>query len=109
MPRRRRKELLVASVGTLGKKKAAYLTSMPHRPVRWCYGLPLTDDPRNFYPDPFAATMGQIATWKRACNAIEHGNEYRRPVSSLGNSVGYEPWGLGITIFPEASRFKKGL
>lgn len=75
-------------------------TPFPHRPLRWCYGLPLTRDPRNFVPDPYASSLAQIEAWGKACAAMESENRFRRPLTVHG--VGYEPWGLGVTIFPES-------
>lgn len=98
--RRKKPELLIGSTIGLTKTQAKLRTSLPHVPVRWCYGLPLTTDPRRFYPDPRRACPDDVANWKRALDAVKYDNEYDKP-RRVGDAHS-EPWGIGITIFPES-------
>lgn len=104
---RTRKHVAVQTGTTIGlaPEIARRRTRLPHRPVRWCYGAPLTDDPRDFYPDPWVASAAQIAEWRRAIRAVEHRNEYRKP-GTLG-AVRHEPWGVGITVFRDSHAWEE--
>jgi hypothetical protein len=105
MARRQAPEIQIGTTLGLDDKTRRQTTRLPHMPVRWCYGVPLTTDPRNFYPDPWASTKAQQRAWRRALRAVEHGNPYRAP--AMAGQTSYEPWGLGITVFPESRAWEE--
>ena len=64
----------------------------PHAPLRWCYGIPLVTDPRDFFPDPWYCTPVELMAWHVAVRQWDHGRLVEFPCP------GRELWGIGISI-----------
>lgn len=64
----------------------------PREPLRWCYGIPLVTDPRDFFPDPWHCTPIQLRDWHDAVRHWDLGLLVEFP------SPGRELWGIGISI-----------
>lgn len=59
---------------------------------RWCYGIPVVTDPRDFYPDPWHCTRLELDTWMEAVQRWDRGEEVRFPAAMD------ERWGIGISL-----------
>jgi len=66
-----------------------------HHAYDWCYGLPLVEDPRDFYPDPYVTTQQQMTEHQSACIAADNGYI---PMGLADYPKFVNPWGIGISL-----------